>query len=98
MSAALSAARALTTGTLIAASAATLGIGVHLANDHIAALSSPQASSLTNQAPTRSRSEHSGDDSGGLLGQIFQGSTATGGQGGISSGAVGGSQTRTRGS
>ena len=43
MSAALSAARALTTGTLVAASAASVGIGIHLANDHTAALAATQA-------------------------------------------------------
>ncbi len=101
MSAALSAARALTTGTLIASTAATVVIGVHLANDRAAALSSTRTSQVSAQAPqttTRTRSERSGDDSGGVLGQLFQGSSGSSGQSGVSSGVSGGSQTRTSGS
>ena len=99
MSAAFTAARALTTGTMIAASAATVGIGVHLANAHSVAGSTPSTESVQTYREThREDGEHrSRDDDGGQLGQLLQGSTATGGtSSGVTAGS--GSQTRTRGS
>lgn len=103
MSAAITAARALTTGTMIAATAASVGIGVHLAGAHTGTVTQVSGSSQTYQPSVREYGEsRSRDDDGGLLGGLLQGSTSQGStaQGGTSSGVTGGamSQTHTRGS
>ena len=100
MSAAITAARALTTGTMIAATAATVGIGVHLASAHAATSPATQAAQTYQRFAREGEGERrSHDDDGGLLGGLLQGSTSTG-QSGTSSSVTGGanSQTRTRGS
>ena len=105
MSAAITAARALTTGTMIAATAATVGIGVHLAGAHAALTSPATATTRTYQRLSRDGEHRSSrDDDGGLLGGLLQGSSSSGqsgtAQGGTSSSVTGGStsQTRTAGS
>ena len=104
MSAVITAARALTTGTMIAATAATVGIGVHLSNAHTAALTSATTAPRTTRLSGDEGERHHHDD-GGLLGGLLggSGSSSQGGttaQGGTSSSVTGGSvaQTRTSGS
>lgn len=103
MSAVITAARALTTGTMIAATAATVGIGVHLSNAHTAALTSATTAPRSTRLSGDEGERH--HDDGGLLGGLLggSGSTSQGGttaQSGTSSSVTGGSvaQTRTSGS